>query len=104
MPWKEKWRSEDRPTSREIPDEYRLTANVADNRIMGYFVGILGFSYLALEFIGTNSDLVAGIPVLIWLTVGVSILIIVGLYSTLRNTKVNEETSKVGVEGEVEDG
>jgi hypothetical protein len=103
MPWNEKWRSEDRPASQEIPDEYRLTANAGDNRIMGYFGGVLVLSYLGLRFIGTSAGLIAGIPVLIWLTVGVSVLIIGGLFVSLLSTDSTEEASKMTVEGEAKE-
>ena len=71
--------------------------------MMGYFAGILILSYLALKFVGTQASLVAGIPVLIWLTLGVSVLIIVGLYVSLIRADTNEELANVEIEQGVKD-
>lgn len=70
---------------------------------MGYFGGVLVLSYLGLRFIGTSAGLIAGIPVLIWLTVGVSVLIIGGLFVSLLSTDSTEEASKMTVEGEAKE-
>lgn len=98
MPWREDWRSEERPNAEAIPDEYGLTTSVTDNPVMGYFAGVLVFSYLALKFVGTKASLVAGVPVLIWLTVGVSVLIIAGLYVSLTKANASEDLSKMKVD------
>ena len=103
MPWKEKWRSEDRPKPESIPKEYKLTSNAADNHLMGYFFGVLVLSYLGLRFVGTQAKLIAGIPVLIWLTVGVSVLIIAGLYASFTRANTSEDLSQMKVEQGVND-
>lgn len=103
MPWREEWRSEDRPKAESIPKEYKLTSNATDNLIMGYFAGVLVLSYLGLRFVGTQARLVAGIPVLIWLTVGISVLIIAGLYVSLTRANASGDLSQMKVEQGVKD-
>ncbi|WP_135304780.1 hypothetical protein [Haloarcula amylovorans] len=103
MSWREEWRLEDRPDAGEIPERYGLLSNVADNLMMGYFAGVLILAYLGLKFIGTQATLIAGIPVLIWLTVGVSVLIITGLYLSLTQADTSEDISDVTVEQGVKD-
>jgi hypothetical protein len=103
MSWREDWRSEDRPAAESIPKEYRLTSSVADNLMMGYFAGVLLLSYLALKVVGTQATLIAGVPVLIWLTVGVSVLIIAGLYVSLIRADASENLANVKVEQGVKD-
>jgi len=103
MAWSEKWRDQDRPEADKIPDEYSLVSTVSDNKMIGYFIGVIGFSYMALEVWGSQSVLIAGIPLLAWLTVGVSALIIIGLYITVSQTELDEAESQMPIEQEVND-
>jgi hypothetical protein len=103
MAWSEKWRDQDRPEAGKIPDEYSLVSTVSDNKMIGYFIGVIGFTYVALEGWGSQSVLIVGIPLLAWLTVGVSALIIIGLNITVSQTELDEAESQMPMEQEVND-
>ncbi|AUV84198.1 hypothetical protein C2R22_21765 (plasmid) [Salinigranum rubrum] len=102
MAWSEGWRSEDRPDTSQIPEEYRLSANMRENLMIGYFAGIIGVAYFALRFM-SEPTLIAGIPALMWLTVGVSALVMLGLYISFARQGVVKDVTQVQSGGEAGD-
>lgn len=94
MPWQEEWRNQDRPDESQIPEEYSLVSNLADNKMVGYFIGVLVASYIALETIGTQAILIAGLPVLMWLMVAIAALILIGLYISASRERVTDDTAR----------
>lgn len=106
MPWQEEWRNQERPDGRDIPDEYSLVSNLKENTMVGYFIGVLVASYIALETIGTQAILIAGLPVLMWLMVGIAALVLIGLYLSASRERVTRDTAQTDrqpLQGEVED-
>ncbi len=54
-----------------------------------YFVAVLLLTYLGLEYVGVQGVLIAGLPVLILLTMLVSLLFIVGLLLLAHRSRKN---------------
>jgi hypothetical protein len=106
MPWQEEWRNQDRPEDNQIPNKYGLLSNLKDNKMVAYFIGVLVASYFALGTIGTQATLLAGLPVLMWLMVGIAALILIGLYISASRERVTEDTAQTDrqpLQREVED-
>ena len=87
MSWKEEWRSARRPDASEIPKPYTLWPGGTDRLVVAYFAAVVLFSYLGLRFLGTRSILVAGLPVLMLVTMGISLLCVVGLFLLAHRSK-----------------
>ncbi len=91
MNWTEDWRKAKRPHPSEIPEQYALWPAGTDRLIVVYFAAVFLLTYLGLEYLGTQAVLVAGLPVLMVVTIGVSFLFIVGLllmaYRSQRNAR-----------------
>jgi hypothetical protein len=89
--WKEDWRKAKRPHPSEIREEYALWPAGTDRLIVIYFATVFLLTYLGLEHLGTQAVLVAGLPVLMVVTIGVSFLFVVGLllmaYRSKRNAR-----------------
>jgi len=89
--WKEEWRKAKRPHPSEIPEEYALWPAGTDRLIVVYFAVVFLLTYLGLEYLGTQAVLVAGLPMLMVVTIGVSVLFGVGLllmaYRSKRNSR-----------------
>ncbi|MFC6719770.1 hypothetical protein ACFQGT_18285 [Natrialbaceae archaeon GCM10025810] len=102
MPWGEPWRSVDRPNSSEIPDEYSLSARSTEKMMLGYFTGTTIIAYLGMKFIGTQDQLIAGLPVMMWMVVLVSVLVILGLYAVFTRSEPVEEIADIGESTEAE--
>ena len=79
MNWKEEWRKVKRPHPSEIPEQYALWPAGTDRLIVVYFAAVFLLTYLGLEYLGTQAVLVAGLPMLMVVTIGVSFLFLVGL-------------------------
>jgi preprotein translocase subunit SecG len=79
MNWKEDWRKVKRPHASEIPERYALWPAGTDRLLVVYFAVVFLLTYLGLEYLGTQAVLVAGLPMLMVVTAGVSFLFIVGL-------------------------
>lgn len=106
MPWQEEWRNQERPDEQEIPDKYSLVSDLKENKMVGYFIGVLVVSYIALKTIGTRAILIAGLPVLMWLMVGIAVLILIGLYISASRERITEntvQTDRQSLQNEVED-
>ena len=80
MNWNEEWRQAKRPHASEIPEQYALWPAGTDLLIVVYFAAVALVTYLGLEYLGTQAVLVAGLPVLMVVTIIVSVLFIVGLF------------------------
>ncbi len=91
MNWTEDWRKAKRPHASEIPEQYALWPAGTDRLIVVYFAAVFLLTYLGLEYLGTQAVLVAGLPVLMVVTIGVSFLFVVGLllmaYRSQRNAR-----------------
>jgi uncharacterized membrane protein YedE/YeeE len=94
VPWSENWRHQDRPDADQIPTAYRTFDRRSNRLILGYFGGVIVLSYVLLSTIGTQPTLVAGIPVLMWVMVGVALLILIGLYFTTRQDRSSSASSR----------
>lgn len=75
MDWTEAWLDEE---SGEVPTAYRLRNN-PELRPMAAFGALAALFYVALGTVGASGDLVLGIPVLMWLTVGTGLAFLVTL-------------------------
>lgn len=105
MPWREKWRHQERPDADQIPTEYSLFGGRSNRLTLGYFTGIVVLAYMLLSTIGSQPTLIAGLPVLLWLMVGIALFILCGLYFTLQQHQPDRTTSvnvapTTGEEGE----
>ncbi len=80
MPWREKWRHQDRPDADQIPAEYGLLGDRSNSLVFGYFIGVIGVGYVSLATVGTRPVLIGGLPVLQVLLVAIAVLIVFGLY------------------------
>jgi len=96
--WKEDWRKAKRPHPSEIPEEYALWPAGTDRLIVVYFAAVFLLTYLGLEYLGTQAVLVAGLPVLMVVTIGVSILFAVGLllmaYRSKRHSRIGSSKER----------
>ena len=79
MNWKEDWRQARRPNASEIPEQYALWPANTDRLMVAYFAVVALLTYLGLKYLGSQPVLVAGLPLLMVVTIGVSLLFIVGL-------------------------
>jgi len=87
--WKEDWRKAKRPHASEIPERYALWPAGTDRLIVVYFAAVFLLTYLGLEYLGTQAVMVAGLPVLMVVTIGVSFLFVVGLLLMAYRSKSN---------------
>ena len=91
MSWKESWRQARRPGPSEIPRPYALWPGGTDHLVVAYFVAVILFSYLGLRFLGTRSVLVAGLPALMLVTMGISLLFVAGLCLLAYRSRAREK-------------
>lgn len=79
MAWEERWIENPRPEPGEIDPAYGVFEARNERAWMLYFGGgFLGF-YILLEWCGSWSVVVFGLPLLTWLTLGVSMFFFLGL-------------------------
>ena len=90
--WKEGWRQAKRPHPSEIPEEYALWPAGTDRLIVVYFAAVFVLTYLGLEYLGTQAVLVAGLPVLMVVTIGVSVLFVLGLLLMAYRSKKHSKS------------
>jgi len=79
MPWNESWLKTERPPASEHPKKYGFWPGGRGSLIFGYFIAITVLDYLALTFLGTRPVVIAGIPLLLWITIIFALLTIVGI-------------------------
>ncbi len=92
MKWKEDWRKAKRPHASEIPERYALWPAGTDRLIVVYFAAVFLLTYLGLEYLGTQAVLVAGLPMLMVVTIGVSFLFVVGLLLMAHRSKKHSKS------------
>jgi len=90
--WKEDWRKARRPHASEIPEQYALWPANTDRLMVAYFAAVALVTYLGLEYLGTQPVLVAGLPLLMVVTMGVSFLFIVGLFLLAHRSSRNSKS------------
>ncbi len=88
MPWNESWRTANRPPASEHPKKYGFWPGGRSSMIFSYFIAITVADYLALTFLGTRPVIIAGIPLLIWITIVFAALTIGGIlgFSSTKNS------------------
>lgn len=90
MAWEERWRENPRPEPGEIDSAYGVFETRNEGGWMLYFGGgFLGF-YVLLEWFGSWSVVLLGLPLLTWITLGVSIFFFLGLLG-LMGPRKNEQ-------------
>lgn len=60
--------------------------------MVAYFAAVALVTYLGLEYLGTQPVLVAGLPMLMVVTIGVSFLFIVGLLLLAHRSSRNSQS------------
>lgn len=63
--------------------------------MIAYFGGTTIFSYVTMRYIGTQDLLIAGLPVMMWLVVLISVLVILGLYVVVAQSDTTESVSGI---------
>lgn len=71
--------------------------------MIGYFTATTIFSYFAMRFVGTRDQLLAGLPVMMWIIVFISALVIFGLYVVYTQSETTENVAEIGDRTEVND-
>mgnify|MGYP001409142146 CR=1 FL=1 len=93
MNWNENWLKTDRPPASEHPKQYTLIPSGSGRVVFIYFVAIIILDYLALTFLGGRPVVIAGMPLLIWITVVFAALTIAGiLFFSSRNNDNSSES------------
>jgi len=87
MNWNEDWLKTNRPPASEHPKKYTLIPSGSGRIAFIYFVTLIALDYLALTLFGGLPIVIAGMPLLIWITVIFAILTIAGiLWFSSRNS------------------
>jgi len=94
MSWSEDWRHQERPDADQISTAYRTFNRRSNRLILGYFGGVVVLSYVLLSTIATQPTLVAGIPILMWVMIGIALLILIGLYLTTRQDRSSSASTQ----------
>ncbi len=92
MQWNEDWLKADRPPASEHPKKYTFIPSGSGRVVFIYFVGLTFLDYLALTFFGGLPIIIAGMPLLIWITVAFAALTIAGIlfFSSRKNDNSSE--------------
>ncbi|MEE8348690.1 MAG: hypothetical protein V3R94_03910 [Acidobacteriota bacterium] len=92
MNWNEDWLKADRPPASEHPKKYTFIPSGSGRVVFFYFVFIIVLDYLALTFLGGRPVVIAGMPLLIWITVVFAALTIAGImfFSSRNNDNSND--------------
>lgn len=83
MDWTEAWLDEE---SGDVPAAYRLRNNPELRPMAAFGALAVGF-YVALGSIGTSGDLLLGLPVLMWLTIGTGLAFLATLVVAGRSSE-----------------
>jgi len=70
--------------------------------MIGYFTATTIVSYLGVKYVGTRDQLIAGLPVLMWVVLLISGLVILGLYVVLAKSTTSESVAELGDNTEVQ--
>ena len=79
MKWNEDWLKANRPPASEHTKKYTLWPQGRGRLIFGYFILITLLDYVVLTLFGGRPVLIAGMPLLIWITVIFALLTIAGI-------------------------
>ncbi len=79
MKWNEDWLKANRPSASQHPKRYTFWPRGRGRLIFGYFIFITLLDYVALTLFGGRPTLIAGMPLLIWITVIFAALTIAGI-------------------------
>jgi hypothetical protein len=79
MKWNEDWLKANRPPASEHPKRYTFWPRGRGRLIFGYFIFITLLDYIVLTVFGGRPTLIAGMPLLIWITVIFALLTIAGI-------------------------
>jgi hypothetical protein len=92
MQWNEDWLKADRPPASEHPKKYTFIPSGSGRVVFIYFVALTFLDYLALTFFGGLPIIIAGMPLLIWITVAFAALTIAGIlfFSPRKNDNSSE--------------
>ena len=86
MNWNEDWLKANRPPASEHPQKYTFIPSGPGRVVFIYFAALIVLDYLALTFLGRLPVVIAGMPLLIWITVVFAVLTIAGiLFFSSRN-------------------
>ena len=92
MNWNEDWLKANRPPASEHPKKHTFIPSGPGRVVLIYFVTIIVLDYLALTFLGGRPIIIAGMPLLIWITIVFAALTIAGIlfFSSRNNDNSNE--------------
>lgn len=62
--------------------------------MIAYFSGTTIFAYVTMRYLGTQDQLIAGLPLMMWLVVLISALVILGLYVVVTQSNTTESVSE----------
>ena len=79
MKWNEDWLKANRPPASQHPKRYTFWPRGRGRLIFGYFIFITLLDYVVLTLFGGRPILIAGMPLLIWITVIFAVLTIAGI-------------------------
>ena len=79
MKWNEDWLKANRPPASQHPKKYTFWPRGRGRLIFGYFIFITLLDYVVLTLFGGRPILIAGMPLLIWITVIFAALTIAGI-------------------------
>ncbi len=79
MKWNEDWRKANRPPASQHTKKYTFWPQGRGRLIFGYFIFITLLDYVVLTLFGGRPTLIAGMPLLIWITLIFAVLTIAGI-------------------------
>ena len=79
MKWNEDWLKANRPPASEHTKKYTFWPQGRGRLIFGYFIFITLLDFVVLTLFGERPTLIAGMPLLIWITVIFAVLTIAGI-------------------------
>ncbi len=94
MNWNEDWLKADRPPASEHSKRYTIWPTGTGRLAFTYFIVITVLDYLALTVLGGRPIVLAGMPLLIWITLIFALLTIAGIFGFSSRAE-NEETPSV---------
>jgi len=92
MKWNEDWLKANRPPASEHTKKYTFWPRGRGRLIFGYFIFITLLDYVVLTLFGGRPVLIAGMPLLIWITVIFAALTIAGILG-FNSRSENQEAS-----------
>ncbi len=92
MNWSEKWRKTPRPPASKHQKKYSFWPSGTGRLTFAYFIFITLLDYVALTTLGQQPILIAGMPLLIWITVIFALLTISGIL--LLDSRMNDKRKR----------